>query len=105
MVFENLNLHTSDFRKEIEKFLILTSRHYWEKAIKKIETSSIFYRQYQYARNSLLQPITKYFEIDKKGQSVNKQRTPEVMYLAERSFIINKIVRDLNEKARRSIIS
>lgn len=105
MIFDNLNLHTSSIRKEIENFLTLTSRRYWEKTINKIDNNSIFYKQYQYARNPLLLPIFKYLSLDKKGKSINKERTPEILFLSEQSFIINKIVRNLNDKAKRSVVS
>ncbi len=105
MQFDNLNLHTSDFRKEIERFLLLTARHHWEKTIKKLERTSIFYKQYHFIRSPLLFPIINYFELDKKGQSINKQKTSEILYLAEQSFIINKIIRNVNEKAKKSIVS
>lgn len=105
MIIENLDLHTNHFRKEIERFLLLTSRRKWIKTLNKIENSSIFYKQYQYAKNPLLLPIANYFELEKKGISINRERTSEILYLAEKSFIINKIVRNLNEKAKKSIIS
>lgn len=107
MYVADFGIQDKKFQREIGLFLSYTNSQYWKKLIEKIESEpSIFYKNYYlFARNPFILPIIQYFNLLKKGQSIWKKRTPEIDFLARTAYTVNIITKNLNEQAKKKIIS
>ena len=106
MILNSVALQDKKFGKEIEMFLANTDRKYWEKLIRKIDsTGGKFRRNYLQIRNPFAEGIRQYLHLLETGKSVWKNRSPEIDYLAGKVFIVNRILKHVSKKAKNEIIS
>ncbi|MBI4847704.1 MAG: hypothetical protein HY808_03895 [Nitrospirae bacterium] len=100
----SVDLDTKKFGREIDLFLNFTGRKYWKKLIEKIDaTDGIFYKNYLLKRNPFINPLKQYFHLCYNGKSIWKTRSPEIYYLAQKAFVINRIINNVSDSAKRQI--
>ncbi|MDP3049121.1 MAG: hypothetical protein Q8N12_06800 [Thermodesulfovibrionales bacterium] len=100
-----MDLDVKTIGREIEQFLSVTGRVYWEKLIKKVDASGgIFYKEYLLRRNPFIEGFRQYFHLYSRAKSIWKNRSEEIDYLTQKIFIINKIIRNVNDRGQAQII-
>ncbi|MFA4920274.1 MAG: hypothetical protein WC581_13655 [Thermodesulfovibrionales bacterium] len=106
MTLSSVDLDIKRFGREIELFLAITDRIFWETVIKKSDAvveKGIYKDFYFSSRNPFIKPLKEYFHMQSTGKSMRRHRTKELDYLAGKAFIINRILSSVNERVKKQI--
>lgn len=105
MRLTSVELIDRKMEKEIEKFLDFTGRDYWKDVIIKADTTDgNFYKElYLLRRNPFIQPLKLYFQLRSEGRCIWKHKTNEMNDLARHAYVINRVVNNLGDNAKKYI--
>lgn len=105
MRLNSVDLDIKKFGREIELFLSTTDKNYWKKLIEKIDatTEGKFYKNYLLRRNPLIEGLKQYFHLCDMGKSIWQNRSAEIDFLAKSTFKVNRIINNVNDKAKNQI--